>query len=108
LIKNAKTIQSNLFFTYSLIILTVLILFVSFFYYWMTNLLRDKAFTAIANLSYSTSEKLDIEIKKMDYVSMNILYSNVVKDRFEKYINEPDKKPDSLNPGNQEQTTYII
>lgn len=87
--KRTKTIQSNLFLTYSFIIIIVLALFVSFFYIWVSSLLKDKAFETIANLSASTSDKLNIEIQKLDYVSMSVLYSNAVKDRFATYINEP-------------------
>lgn len=82
----SKTIQSNLFFTYSIIIIIVLTVFVSFFYVWVSNLLKTKAYESIDNLSYSFREKLDYEIQKMDSVSLNICYSNLVKDRFEKYI----------------------
>lgn len=102
--KRIKTIQSNLFFTYSLIIITVLALFVSFFYFWVSNLLREKAFEDITNLSVSTSNKLDIEIQKMDYVSMSILYSSAVKDRFIKYINEPGEI--LYTPDNKDQEKY--
>ncbi|MGE5613821.1 MAG: sensor histidine kinase [Bacillota bacterium] len=100
--KRTKSIQSNLFLTYSLIIIMVLAVFVSFFYFWVSNLLKDKAFQAISNLSASTSEKLDIEIQKMDYVSMNVLYSSTVKDRFITYINEPNNTTNALSDENQE------
>lgn len=81
-----KSIQSNLFFTYSLIIIAVLLVFVVFFYVWVSNVLKTRAFESIDNLSDSFQEKLDYEIQKMDAVSMNILYSNLVKKRFEKYL----------------------
>jgi two-component system, sensor histidine kinase YesM len=83
--RKSKTIQSNLFLTYSLIIVIVLIIFVAFFYIWGSNILKSRAFEAINTLSYSFAEKLDAEIQNMDAVSMNICYSNLVKERFEKY-----------------------
>ena len=55
--KRIKTIQSNLFFTYSLIIIIVFAVFVTFFYFWVSKLIKDKAFETIANLSDSTSDK---------------------------------------------------
>lgn len=105
--KRTKTIQSNLFFTYSLIIITVLAVFVLFFYFWVSNLLKNKAFETIAGLSSSTSDKLDIEIQKMDYVSMSVLYSNAVKDRFVTYINGPRRTASTLYDENQEKAAYI-
>ena len=104
--KRSRTVQANLFLTYSLIIITVLAVFVSFFYFWVSNLLKTKAFEAIANLSSSISNKLDIEIQKMDYVSMGVLYSNVVKDRFMTYISEPGKPAAALETKNQENADY--
>lgn len=86
MIRKSKTIQSNLFLTYSLIIMIVLVVFVGFFYIWGSNILKSRAFEAIDNLSYSFVEKLDAEIQKMDTVSMNITYSNLVKERFKKYV----------------------
>lgn len=83
--RKLKTIQSNLFFTYSLIIIIVLAIFVSFFYVWVSNVLKSRAYDSIDSLSDSFVEKLDTELRKMDEVSMNILYSNLVLERFKKY-----------------------
>lgn len=102
--RRTKTIQSNLFLTYSMIIITVLAICVLFFYVWMSNLLRERAFETVANLSSSISDNLDFEIQKINYVSMNVLYSSAVKNRFRKYISEPDKTADD---DNQEKSAYI-
>lgn len=88
--KRLKTIQSSLFFTYSLIIIIVLLFFVTFFYIWISNVLKERAFESFDNLTYSFQEKLNNEIQKMDDVSMNIMYSNLVKRNFEKYISNED------------------
>jgi two-component system sensor histidine kinase YesM len=99
--KKLKTVQSSLFYTYSLIIITVLIIFVLFFYFWVSTLLKTEAFETISNLATSTSEKLDIQIQKMDSVSMNILYSNIIKDRFDNYIHETDAENESNNDSSE-------
>lgn len=93
--KRLKTVQSSLFLTYSLIIITVLVVFVLFFYFWVSNLLKLNTFDTISSLAASTSEKLDIEIQKMNSISMNVLYSNIVKDRFSNYINEADPEAET-------------
>jgi two-component system sensor histidine kinase YesM len=99
-----KTIQSNLFFTYSLIILSVITIFVSFIYIWVSGLLKTRAFDSINNLSSSFIEKLDFEIRQMDSVALDICYSNLVKNRFEKYTsyssidyNNNESKLDAIN-----------
>ena len=88
--KRLKTIQSSLFFTYSLIIVIILLFFVAFFYIWISNVLKERAFESFDNLTYSFQEKLNNEIQKLDDVSMNIMYSNLVKRNFEKYISYED------------------
>lgn len=101
--KRTRTVQSSLFLTYSLIIVILLGVFVTFFYFWVSNLLKNKAFDTIASLSASTSEKLDIEIRKMNDVSMNVSYSSAVKDRFMTYISNP-YKPSGVLDENWEKT----
>lgn len=83
--KKSKTIQSSLFFTYSLIILITFTILVTFFYLTVSDLLKTNAFESIDSLSNSILEKLDMEIRDMDSVSMRILYSNLVKERFAIY-----------------------
>lgn len=102
--KKLKTIQSSLFFTYSLIIIVILLIYVSFFYGWISNVLKERAFETIDNLTYSFQEKLEYEIQKMDSVSMNIMYSNLVKGNFEKYTSyengessEENNRVDKIN-----------
>ncbi|MFD0693644.1 sensor histidine kinase [Paenibacillus sp. GCM10027628] len=89
-----RTIQSVLFQTYSLIIIVVLTLLVAPFYVWSSDLLKKKAIESLDNLSQSMQDKLDLEIKRIDSVSLNILYSNLVKDRFLKFTQESG---DSIN-----------
>ncbi|NOU66989.1 HAMP domain-containing protein [Paenibacillus sp. LMG 31461] len=80
-----RTIRFVLFQTYSLIIIVVLSLVVVPFYIWSSDLLKKKAVESLDNLSQSMQDKLDLEIRRIDSVSLNILYSNLVKDRFLKF-----------------------
>lgn len=80
-----RTIRFVLFQTYSLIIIVVLSLVVVPFYMWSSDLLKKKAVESLDNLSQSMQDKLDLEIRRIDSVSLNILYSNLVKDRFLKF-----------------------
>ncbi|KRE64558.1 sensor histidine kinase [Paenibacillus sp. Soil750] len=80
-----RTIRFVLFQTYSLIIIVVLSLVVVPFYMWSSDLLKKKAVESLDNLSQSMQDKLDLEIRRIDAVSLNILYSNLVKDKFLKF-----------------------
>jgi len=105
--KRLKTIQSSLFFTYSFLIIIILLFFVSVFYIWISNVLKERAFEAFDNLTYSFQEKLNNEIQKMDDVSMNIMYSNLVKRNFEKYISY-GKIDDGLVTSDKEDSVAAI
>src|SRR5690554_2387297 len=80
-----KSIQFNLFSTYSLIIILLAVIFVSFFYLYVSNLLRENTFASLDDLSRSITQKLDLEIQKLDDLSMNVLYSNLIKEQFSDY-----------------------
>ncbi|OAS13276.1 sensor histidine kinase [Paenibacillus oryzisoli] len=80
-----KNIQTILFTTYSLIIIIVFTVLVVWIYLWVSDLLRENATDSIYNLAQSTQEKLDLEIQKMDAVTLDVMYSNLVKDLFIEY-----------------------
>ncbi|HBF37776.1 MAG TPA: hypothetical protein DDW50_10685, partial [Firmicutes bacterium] len=80
------TIQWSLFFTYSLIIIVVTAIFVTFFYFYTADLLRKNNFAAVEDLCSSLSKKLDLEIQKMDNDSLNVVYSSLIKNHFHDYL----------------------
>ena len=75
-----------MFITYSLIISVSVLVFCISFYVWGYTLLKSQAKTEISNLSTTFSQTLDNQIKVMDSVSINVLYSNLVKQTFSNYI----------------------
>ncbi len=77
-----RSIRSVLFATYSVIIALILSISLLLFYLWSSDTLRKQASDSISGMSQSVREKLDLEIQKIDTVSQNILYSNLVKERF--------------------------
>ena len=86
--KKPTTIQWNLFFTYSLIIIVVTAIFVTFFYFYVADLLRENNFAAVEDLCASLSKKLDLEIQKMDNISLNVVYSSLIKNYFSDYLTD--------------------
>ncbi len=83
-----NTIQNILFASYSTLIVLVIISFMVFFYFYTSHILTQRAVDAIQRLSNSISKQLDLEIRKIDTVSLNIVYSNLVRDHFERYLTE--------------------
>jgi two-component system sensor histidine kinase YesM len=88
--KRKKTIQKSLFIYFSLIIISVILIFVFFFYLYTSNILTRRASDAFQKLAYSISSQVDQEIRKMDTVSLNIAYSNLIKEYFTRYLDGDD------------------
>ncbi|HEY5586756.1 MAG TPA: histidine kinase [Ruminiclostridium sp.] len=84
--KKAQTIQLKLFITYSVIIIIVFSILVALFNIWTANQFKKKDIENYSNLTDSFQQNLDSEIEKMNSISSDILYSNLVKERFDKYI----------------------
>jgi two-component system sensor histidine kinase YesM len=84
--KKTRTIQSDMFITYSLIIIVVVSVFSVSFDLWGSNMLKSQANTEISNFSTAVSQSVDNQIESMDSVSMNVIYSNLVKQTFYNYI----------------------
>lgn len=84
--KKRRTIQESLFMYFSLIIISVILIFVFFFYIYTSNILTQRASDSFQKLSYSISAQVDQEIRKMDTVSLNIAYSNLIKGAFANYL----------------------
>jgi len=85
-----RTIRSVLFLTYSVIIALILSVSLLLFYFWASDTLRKQAADSLAGSAVSLKEKLDSEIQRMDTVSQNILYSNLVKERFLVFAGQGD------------------
>jgi two-component system sensor histidine kinase YesM len=75
-----------LFFSYSTLIIASILIFAAFFYYYTSSLLKNRVSESHQSLCESISEKLDVELQKMNTVSMNICYSNLVKEHFYKHL----------------------
>lgn len=97
LIRKPRSIRSILFLTYSAIIVIGIAILFALFYLWASNLLKTKAFNAISELSASLQTQLDLEVQKLDSVSVSILYSNLISDRISEYEN-PDSGESANSP----------
>ncbi len=67
--------------TYSIIITFTFVVFGSFFFVWGTHRLQEAARERLSGLADSIRLTLDDDVRKMDDVSLAVLYSNLVTER---------------------------
>jgi len=80
------TIRSTFFATYSIIILISFIAFSAYFLWMESQNLRGQTFATLKQNAQSVAVSIDNELRQMNMVSMNVSYSNLVKDTFYQYI----------------------
>lgn len=85
--KKDNTIQSTLFFTYAIILFISFIVFSLFFIYWQVHKIKSETFVSVEQTAQNLSASIDRELQMLDTVSMNVSYSNLVKERFSSYVN---------------------
>lgn len=81
-----SSMRTVLFLTYSAIILIVFSVFVLFYYTWSTKQLRDTANSTLERMGSSIQEQIDSQINQLNTLSLNVMYSNLIKDRFQSYL----------------------
>lgn len=81
-----KTLQVKLFISYSSFFIIILFAIAIVFYTFFSNYTTQKVSEQQGQLCTSISNSLDEEIKKMDTISMNILYSNLIKGHFQTFL----------------------
>jgi two-component system, sensor histidine kinase YesM len=80
------TIRSSLFSTYSMIILISFIAFSAYFVAAEANNVSQQTFAALRQKTQNVASVIDGELQQMNMVSMNVSYSNLVKDTFYQYL----------------------
>lgn len=98
LIRKPRSIRSILFLTYSSIIIIGIAILFLLFYLWSSSLLKTKAFNAISELSASLHKQMELEVQKLDSVSVSILYSNLISDRISEYEAPAAQNPSTALP----------
>ncbi|MDR6884117.1 histidine kinase [Bacillus sp. 3255] len=96
-----RNIQTILFSTYSLLIVIVFTVLVAWFYLWASDLIRKNATDSLESMGQSMQDSIDSEFRKLNDVSLNVMYSNLVKNHFQRYLsltkNEDIKQTSTAN-----------
>lgn len=88
--KKLRSIQSTLFYTYFTILFVVLTILMSILIITESQKLKDSAFLLINQNVNTISSYMDEEINTLNTVAQNIAYSNLIKERFSRYINSEE------------------
>lgn len=90
-------IQTQFFVTYLCISIIIVSLFSSFFYKYISDILIQHEISAFDTVATSLMAQTDNALKTMDKVSINIGYSNLVKDNLNKYFNFSEPSHDDFS-----------
>jgi len=93
--RKSASIHTRIFGIYSVFIFVIILIIVILSYFYIANALRKSAFQSLEDLTISFSTNIDQEIKKMDNITLNVLYSCLIKDSFHKYIEMQTIKVDN-------------
>ena len=105
--KRKRSILSTLFIPYTTLFLVSFIGVIGFFVLSETNRIRENSFASIENNLISTSDNIDQMVNSLDSTSQNVLYSNLVKDYFSKYIKNTDVTSPSGKYSNTQNTKAL-
>ena len=94
-----KTIKFNMIVTYSLIILIPFLILSIYFITTESQKINSRTFSALRQNCVTLTDSMEREIAQMNLVSLNIAYSNLIKDAFNKYLtnNNDYEKQKAIN-----------
>lgn len=88
--KNKRSVQTTLQYVFFLLITLIFLAYISYFVISESRKIKSGAFEAISTDAATAAEFTDDEIRNINTVMQNVVYSNLVKEHFLTYL---DKKP---------------
>jgi two-component system, sensor histidine kinase YesM len=101
--KNKANMQSFLFKSYMGAMLLVLIGVTAFFAYLQFNTINHNIISSIQQTSTAVGESVDNQIEVMNTISVNALYSNLLRDSFSEYLSLQNYTDDTQ----KQETAYL-
>jgi two-component system sensor histidine kinase YesM len=90
--KRNGSIRYRLFLTYAAISILISTIYAGAFYLYESQAFTSRSLAGVNELSISLSNKLDLEIQKMDNVTLSVAYSNLIKDRLVRIARDNDQE----------------
>lgn len=84
-----KTLQSSLFFHFSTFFIILMLIIAISLYTFFTHDMYKKASNQQAQLCTALSNSIDSAVTQMNTISMNIVYSSLIKSHFQNYLALP-------------------
>ncbi|WP_171691364.1 cache domain-containing sensor histidine kinase [Paenibacillus germinis] len=100
-----KTIQSKLFVTFSILIVSIVMLLATPFYYYIAHILKERASESAYQSASYISTQLDSQIENMDNTAVKVISSSKVRDLFFQNVDFVDT---TISLGIQRQINEII
>jgi len=85
-----KTLQNSMFINFSIFIVLLLTTVAVSLYYYLANDAYKKSSAQQSQLCISVMRSIDDSIERMNTISMNILYSSLIKTHFQSYLTNPE------------------
>ena len=85
-----RTIRIKLFYSYSILIIAITLVFVLSFYIYTSRILENRASESIHQVSGYISSQLDSIIENMDRMSMEVVFSDSIQENFFKDLSGSD------------------
>lgn len=105
--KRSKSILRTIFVPYTTMFVILFICLTSYFVSTETKKIHNNSFSSIENNLINTSKIFDQQVQSLDSMSQNVLYSNLVKEHFKKYIEYTQISSSTRNYKNVQNTKTL-
>jgi len=99
--KKNRSVQATLQTAFFFMLIVIFLIYISYFIITETTKIQQQAYNTIHQNVNTASAFVDSEISSLDTVMQNIAYSNLVKEQFATYLNQPISLEDGNYTGMQ-------
>jgi len=87
--KKSRSVQSTLQIAFFGMLIAIFLLYMAYYVIVESRKIRDQSFNTIKQNATTAASFVDSNIASLDTVMQNIAYSNLVKEQYSEYLNEP-------------------
>lgn len=99
--KKKRSVQTTLQLIFFLLIVAIFLAYISYFVISESSNIKNRAYDSVCQDTETTAAFMDEEIKNVNTVMQNVAYSNLVKEHFLTYLNNPVSESDGNYSGMQ-------
>ncbi|WP_158634013.1 sensor histidine kinase [Radiobacillus deserti] len=102
-----KTLQKRLFAYYSIFFVTLLTAIAAILFFFYHNVTRENIINNQIQLNHAITNSINQELDTLNNFSMNLVYSNMVREHFKEKLSKAPNSPESYQDEFSEVTTLI-